>query len=536
MADDNSQLPAVRQERQLVADTIPIFDTARFEHYGRIASVMARSEIVPESLRKGDGVANCFQVVELADRWGYSPFAVAQCASVVYGKLMLEGKLVSAVLESKLGVELHHYYQGEWGTDAYRIYVTDHELDESQIERLRPHIKIPNVKMVDGSVGEWKTFEKDGKTTKGNWLKQPDVQLQYRGDRTWARLFKSALMLGVLTDDEMDSFEDRRLEAPAAQPALTAGPPKPSRSPRTAEGAPAARQTDEPEERLHASQEAAADAEFEDGVPTDGDEAAKPSEEGEKIDTTEEDRPTSPAEPTATEPAQAAEPEPDSPASATDASTDTAAETSSPGAPEKPSDAGPKPTPATDEVYLIAGDEFDADGKRPTYKNGQPWSRIGEKAAAKLKEYEVHHPGAPDEEDDDADAEGLEEASRAQDRVESEEVGGPIDVLNAIAAAKSYLGAKQALKFDGYKELAPEVKTSLQKAVWDRYVELGDETAPQEDYLLMWLFLKHGATRYADIQARWPSFWRGQAYKMASEDQKRAITELHMKQKEEMAP
>jgi hypothetical protein len=131
---------------------------------------------------------------------------------VVHGKLMLEGKLVAAVLESKLGIELNHYYTGEWGKDDYRIYVTDADLSDEQIAGLKPHIKFPGIRIVDGSVGEWKTLEKD-RSTKGNWKNQPDVQLQYRGDRTWARLFKSAIMLGVVTDDEIEAFADARNRA-----------------------------------------------------------------------------------------------------------------------------------------------------------------------------------------------------------------------------------------------------------------------------------------------------------------------------------
>jgi hypothetical protein len=45
---------------------------------------MARPASCPTRLKGSsfeEAQANCFQVVELADRWGYSPFAVAQCAS-----------------------------------------------------------------------------------------------------------------------------------------------------------------------------------------------------------------------------------------------------------------------------------------------------------------------------------------------------------------------------------------------------------------------------------------------------------------------
>ncbi|KUL93443.1 hypothetical protein DK26_23265, partial [Bosea sp. WAO] len=40
-----------RPARQIVEDVIPILDTARFEHMQRIATVMARSTLIPEALR-----------------------------------------------------------------------------------------------------------------------------------------------------------------------------------------------------------------------------------------------------------------------------------------------------------------------------------------------------------------------------------------------------------------------------------------------------------------------------------------------------
>jgi hypothetical protein len=231
MADDNRALvEAPRPARVINQDVVPIFDTGRFEQYGRIAAIMAAGSLTPDSLRTGGhdvAVANCFQVVEMADRWGMSPFLVAQSAGIVYGKLVFEGKLIAAVLAKLLDVRLYHYYAGQYGSDDYRVFVSDRELTRDEHLALRPHDQMshpPNANIIDGSVGEWKTFEKDNKTTKGNWLKQPDMQLIYRGDRTWGRAFQPGVMLGVIGDDEIEDWRERRDvgAAPTLSPAFPA--------------------------------------------------------------------------------------------------------------------------------------------------------------------------------------------------------------------------------------------------------------------------------------------------------------------------
>src|SRR5690606_19737175 len=92
-----------KPKRQIieVVDPVPVLDTSRFEHMQRIATVMAQSTLIPESLYKEKDnelplsqiISNCFLVVNQAVRWGLDPFAVAQSVAVVRGKLCYEGKL-----------------------------------------------------------------------------------------------------------------------------------------------------------------------------------------------------------------------------------------------------------------------------------------------------------------------------------------------------------------------------------------------------------------------------------------------------------
>ncbi|MGV1985642.1 hypothetical protein ACQZ5N_03410 [Agrobacterium sp. 22-221-1] len=236
--------PTAVRERIEVIDAVPLLDTSRFEHMQRVATVMARSTLMPESLymegKANDKkplpydtiISNCFLVVNQAVRWGLDPFAVAQCVSVVHGKLCYEGKLVAAVLQAKLGMNLHHHITGS-GDDT-RIYMSDRPFNEEVtvgdstgplVSFLKPGIRIPGARLFDGSVAEWKTTGNNSPWSPKNFPRM----LIYRGTRDWCRIYEPATMLGVYTDDEMVDMEDTTRSRAARD--IT---PKPSLSERLA--------------------------------------------------------------------------------------------------------------------------------------------------------------------------------------------------------------------------------------------------------------------------------------------------------------
>lgn len=213
VTDINQNLPAKR-DRIEVVDAVPLLDTSRFEHMQRVATVMARSTLMPDTLwmegKKDDKqplpyeqiLSNCFLVVNQAVRWGLDPFAVAQCVSVVHGKLCYEGKLVSAVLQAKMGMSLHHVIVGEG--EATRIYLSDKPITDDIKPLLKPAYRRDDMRLFDGSVAEWKTTGANSPWSPKNFTRM----LIYRGTRDWCRIYEPALMLGVYTDDEMGDMED----------------------------------------------------------------------------------------------------------------------------------------------------------------------------------------------------------------------------------------------------------------------------------------------------------------------------------------
>ncbi len=183
----------------------------RLEYLWSLAERIGSSSLVPESLRtEGNSnnktaltreqvIANVFAVCEQADRWNQSPFALLQCAAIVHGKLGFEGKVISAVLEANFGIVLHHYYTGDPRSEAYHLYLSDRPLPEDVVSQLKPGIRVPGYKIMDGSVSAWKTSGNGSPWKPDTYAKM----LVYRGSREWARIYKPAAVMGVLADDEL---------------------------------------------------------------------------------------------------------------------------------------------------------------------------------------------------------------------------------------------------------------------------------------------------------------------------------------------
>lgn len=256
--NDASQLSAVPtrpvREYRVVESTLGIMDTARFEHLSRVATVMARAGLMPQSLthaKEGSGdnapltelpyeviQARAFLISNQADLFHMDPNALAQCVSIVHGKLMYEGKLVHALISERLGIDLIYEFgrydsakrdilgtlevtpAGEriW-TGEMPTSVDDQGLGVRVLGTL-PGERAP--RWIAGSVAMWHKGNKSPWQSANAWPRQ----LRYMGAREWCRAYKPSLLLGVMTDDEVDEYDLGRQVghiAPAAPQLLHAG-------------------------------------------------------------------------------------------------------------------------------------------------------------------------------------------------------------------------------------------------------------------------------------------------------------------------
>jgi hypothetical protein len=184
----------------------------------QLAEMMARGKLVPSHLHNSPG--DCLMVIEASMRWQMSPFAVAQCTSVIQGKLMFEGKLVAAALNASgiLSTRLDYDFSGDGAQRAVTVRAT-----------LKGETKAREVTV----------FLAEAKTSNGMWTKQPDQQLVYAGTRVWARRHAPEVMLGVYAPEEFDradAFTGPTIE-PDARDAMNADIPLKAAAAATPRGA-----------------------------------------------------------------------------------------------------------------------------------------------------------------------------------------------------------------------------------------------------------------------------------------------------------
>lgn len=188
--------PKPPAQKLIVHDNGPLahlFDTARFEQLHRLATGMARATLIPDHLRIAGGrelpfeqiQANCFLIVNQSVRWGLDPFMVAPETYVVGGKLGFQGKLIAALVNSKAGLKerLRYAFSGEKDNRTVTVIGTfDGESEPRTVDLCL----------------------RDAKTGNKMWTSDPDQKLIYSGVTKWARRHCPEIMLGVLTDDDLE--------------------------------------------------------------------------------------------------------------------------------------------------------------------------------------------------------------------------------------------------------------------------------------------------------------------------------------------
>jgi hypothetical protein len=324
---------------------------------------------------------------------------------------------------------------------------------------------------VAGSVAMW---HKGGKSPWANPTAWPR-QLRYMGAREWCRAHKPSLMLGILTDDEVDEYEVGR--AAGAIP-----PSGPQLLHADFEDRPRAIEAPKPTPRKRREQAAAGAAEGAQGAETQAPAAQDPPATTAAVDVLEGDdiSDTVKGRPTETASAQAAESAPASSGSATDASGASAAEPSSPPqaaepsqpsapetAAEDPEDVIKEGYPEPDEVYHLNGDEWGEDGRRDTYKNGLPFSSSGRKPGYAI--YEDHRPER---------AEAEQDGDEADDNMPPELKGYVVKIEGAKTWEDVKLNMREFWGSPFFKSLTPASQNQIRASTWDTVVETKPKDLP----------------------------------------------------------
>lgn len=172
-----------------------LMDTARFEHLYRIANTMAALAFLPDHLLYDSKTkasyptktvaANCFLIVNQALRWGVDPFALAPETYVVSGKLGYQGKLVAAIVNTRAGLKHRLAAKYDGAGDGRRVIISGTFNNEEEPRTIELTLS-------------------QAKTANDMWRKDPDQKLWYSGVTKWARRHCPEVLLGVLTEDDVE--------------------------------------------------------------------------------------------------------------------------------------------------------------------------------------------------------------------------------------------------------------------------------------------------------------------------------------------
>lgn len=180
---------------------LDLLEDQNFDKIWRMADALSNSALsIPKEL-KGN-IGDCLAIVTQAMIWGLNPFAVAQKAHVINGKLGYEAQLVNAVVMQSGAIQGSFHY--EHNGDSCRV---------GAVLRGEQHI----------TWGEWLSASTVTVKNSPLWKTNPKQQLGYLQVKNWARAYCPGALLGIYSTDEL---QDADFAAPASQAA--AAPPSPA--------------------------------------------------------------------------------------------------------------------------------------------------------------------------------------------------------------------------------------------------------------------------------------------------------------------
>lgn len=208
------KLPAEVRANMLSSETSIYFNVALFEQVQRVATMFAKSTMVPDEF-KGN-VGNCMIALNYAYRLRADEFMVMQCLYNVHGKPGIEGKLVEAIINQsgKYSEPLEY----EWLDPEDKITERQNVLKAdvpSEYGCQAFTIDKKNGKRVTGPKITWQLVKGNGwydnkgpdKTVESNkWRTMPEMMFYYRCASWFANKNCPELKLGMHTVEELQDI------------------------------------------------------------------------------------------------------------------------------------------------------------------------------------------------------------------------------------------------------------------------------------------------------------------------------------------
>jgi len=186
---------------------------SQFQDAQRMATLLARASIVPESYRGEAHIGDCVIALEIANRIGASILAVMQNLQPVRGRLGWSSQfLISCVNASQRFSPLRYQMTGtrgadSWGCIAWACDKTGELLQSPEV----------TIKMAKAEGWYYRPSSK--------WRTLPELMLRYRSATLFTRLYAPELTMGLQTTEEVAELSAEGI-APVTRPSFEAQPAK----------------------------------------------------------------------------------------------------------------------------------------------------------------------------------------------------------------------------------------------------------------------------------------------------------------------
>jgi len=190
-----------------------LLDTAKFEQLQRVAKLFASSTMVPDACR--GNLANCFVLLQLADRLGIDPFMLMQSCYVVHGRPGIEAKMAITLCNERgpFSDRIKFVLQGEGMNRRCTAYAHD----KTTGDRMEQTVTMAMAK----AEGWYDRKDKNGNFC-SKWRTLPDLMLQYRAAMFLIRLTCPEVVMGLHSREELEDIID--VPSRPASPWADAGP------------------------------------------------------------------------------------------------------------------------------------------------------------------------------------------------------------------------------------------------------------------------------------------------------------------------
>jgi len=222
---------------QEVSDLLPVpvknsggaslyLDSNRFNQAYKAARLLAQAgEMVPKHFQ--GSWEKCFVALELADRFGMSPFAVMQRVYVVHGRPGMEAKLKIALANQRAPIKGCINYDIEQADDGRILGCTAYVILKDTGDRAEMTVTREMVEAEGWHKPKPKWSWRDGKKFRdgeiqSKWVTMPELMYRYRSASMLIDTHFPDVVMGIRTVEEIEDIEVSELESTPAEP-----PPEP---------------------------------------------------------------------------------------------------------------------------------------------------------------------------------------------------------------------------------------------------------------------------------------------------------------------